>query len=172
VVDNFPKKKKFVNWKLFGLEKPDFHNLKIYSAGSILVWTLPGRQDLYLPRRRKDAKSDFRFSPVWIFICTTVRVLPFRQRLQGRLRPQVGDLRLWRLLPFRQKWAGELKTSTVMDISVFEGIFGLKSRIFITAEFILRHESSSETCLKGSTFPLISRGQWGLMGKGKGRTEF
>lgn len=30
---------------------------------------------------------------------------------------------------------------------------GLKSRIFITAEFILRHESVSETCLKGSTFP-------------------
>jgi len=41
----------------------------------------------------------------------------------------------------------------MMDISVFEGVFGLKSRIFITAEFILRHESSSETCLKGSTFP-------------------
>ncbi|MFZ6038896.1 MAG: hypothetical protein ACOYU1_11800 [Bacteroidota bacterium] len=39
-----------------------------------------------------------------------------------------------------------------MDISVFEGIFGLKSRIFITAEFSLRHESSSETCLKGRTF--------------------
>jgi len=39
-----------------------------------------------------------------------------------------------------------------MDISVFEGVFGLKSRIFITAEFILRHESSSETCLKGRTF--------------------
>jgi hypothetical protein len=29
---------------------------------------------------------------------------------------------------------------------------GLKSRIFITAEFILRHESSSETCLEGRTF--------------------
>jgi hypothetical protein len=29
----------------------------------------------------------------------------------------------------------------------------LKSRISITAEFILRHESSSKTCLKGSTFP-------------------
>jgi len=29
---------------------------------------------------------------------------------------------------------------------------GLKSRIFITAEFILRHESSPETCLKGRTF--------------------
>jgi hypothetical protein len=39
-----------------------------------------------------------------------------------------------------------------MDISVFVGVFGLKSRIFITAEFILRHESSSETCLEGSTF--------------------
>jgi hypothetical protein len=33
-----------------------------------------------------------------------------------------------------------------------KNFFGLKSRIFITAEFILRHESSSETCLKGSTF--------------------
>jgi hypothetical protein len=41
----------------------------------------------------------------------------------------------------------------MMDIFVFEGIFGLKSRIFITAEFILRHESSPETCLKGSIFP-------------------
>jgi hypothetical protein len=40
-----------------------------------------------------------------------------------------------------------------MDISVFQGVFGLKSRIFITAEFILRHESLSETCLEGSTFP-------------------
>jgi hypothetical protein len=39
-----------------------------------------------------------------------------------------------------------------MDISVFEDVFGLKSRIFITAEFILRYEASSETCLKGSTF--------------------
>jgi hypothetical protein len=55
-------------------------------------------------------------------------------------------------LPFRQKLAGELKASTAMDISVFEGVFGLKRRIFITAEFILRHESSPETCLKGSTF--------------------
>jgi hypothetical protein len=34
-----------------------------------------------------------------------------------------------------------------------KNFFGLKSRIFITAEFILRYESSSETCLKGSTFP-------------------
>jgi hypothetical protein len=33
-----------------------------------------------------------------------------------------------------------------------ENFLGLKSRIFITAEFILRHESSSETCLEGSTF--------------------
>jgi hypothetical protein len=40
-----------------------------------------------------------------------------------------------------------------MDISVFEGVFGLKSRIFITVEFILRHESLSETCLEGSIFP-------------------
>jgi hypothetical protein len=39
-----------------------------------------------------------------------------------------------------------------MDISVFEDVFGLKSRILITAEFSLRHESSSENCLKGSTF--------------------
>jgi hypothetical protein len=31
-------------------------------------------------------------------------------------------------------------------------LFGLEKPIFITAEFILRHESSSETCLKGSTF--------------------
>jgi hypothetical protein len=42
-----------------------------------------------------------------------------------------------------------------MDISVFEGVFGLKSRIFITAEFILRHESPSETCLEGRTFPSL-----------------
>jgi hypothetical protein len=47
------------------------------------------------------------------------------------LCPQVGDPWLSRLLPFRQKWAGELKASTAMDISVFEGVFGLKSRIFI-----------------------------------------
>jgi hypothetical protein len=33
-----------------------------------------------------------------------------------------------------------------------ENFLGLKSRIFITEEFILRHESPSETCLKGSTF--------------------
>jgi hypothetical protein len=39
------------------------------------------------------------------------------------------------------------------DPSFFRMFFGLKSRIFITAEFILRHESPSETCLKGSTFP-------------------
>jgi hypothetical protein len=38
------------------------------------------------------------------------------------------------------------------DTSFFRMFFGLKSRIFITAEFILRHESPSETCLKGSTF--------------------
>ncbi len=31
----------------------------------------------------------FFFLPAWIFICTTVVVLPFRQRLQGRLCPQV-----------------------------------------------------------------------------------
>ena len=55
----------------------------------------------------------------------------FRQQLQWWLFPQVGDLRLWMFLPFRQKWAGELKASTAMDISVFEGVFGLKSRIFI-----------------------------------------
>jgi len=35
---------------------------------------------------------------------------------------------------------------------VFQNVFGLKSRIFITAEFILRHESSSKTCLEGRTF--------------------
>jgi hypothetical protein len=39
-----------------------------------------------------------------------------------------------------------------MDIPVFEGVFGLKSRIFITVEFILRHESSPETCPEGSTY--------------------
>jgi len=88
------------------------------------------------------------------YLYATAIVLPFRQHMFVVSFPQVGDLRLWRLLPFRQKWAGESKTSTVMDISVFEDVFGLKSRIFITAEFILRHESSSsETCLKGSTFP-------------------
>jgi hypothetical protein len=36
-----------------------------------------------------------------------------------------------------------------------ENFLGLKSRIFITEEFILRHESPSETCLKGSTFPSL-----------------
>jgi hypothetical protein len=38
------------------------------------------------------------------------------------------------------------------DTSFFRMFFGLKSQIFITAEFILRHESPSETCLKGNTF--------------------
>jgi len=33
-----------------------------------------------------------------------------------------------------------------------ENFFGLKSRIFITAEFSLRHQSLSETCLEGRTF--------------------
>jgi hypothetical protein len=60
--------------------------------------------------------------------------------LQERLRPQVAYL-----LPFRQTLAGELKASTAMDISVFEGVFGLKSRIFITAGFILRGESAALT---------------------------
>ena len=55
----------------------------------------------------------------------------FQAAMVGTSLSAGRDLRLWRLLPFRQKWAGELKTSTVMDISVFEGVFGLKSRIFI-----------------------------------------
>ena len=96
-------------------------------------------------------KHGYRFLPAWIFICTTARVLPFRQGLLWCLRPQVvtcgyegyclsgkSEPVNWRL-PLR--W-----------ISVFEGIFGLKSRIFITAAFSLRHESSSETCPEGSTF--------------------
>jgi len=76
----------------------------------------------------------------------------FQAAMVGTSLSAGRDLWLWRLLPFRQKWAGELKAPTAMNISVFEGIFGLKSRIFITAAFSLRHESSSETCLKGSTF--------------------
>ena len=141
-----------VNWKFFGLEKPDFHNRRIYSAAWIVVRNLPGRQYIYLPRRRKDAKSAssseyhnpyaawrqrlspylkgtviwqvwsdsplkirgvppkaggvmmlmenwefkklevgilnyefsfclFFFLPVWIFVCATAVVLPFRQQL-------------------------------------------------------------------------------------------
>jgi len=34
------------------------------------------------------------------------------------LRPQVIDLRLWRLLPFRQKHANELKASTAMGFCI------------------------------------------------------
>jgi hypothetical protein len=45
-----------VNWKFFGLEKPDFHNRRIYSAAWIVVGNLPERQYFYSPRRRKDAK--------------------------------------------------------------------------------------------------------------------
>ena len=36
-------------------------------------------------------------------------------------------------------------------VFVFEDVFGLESRNFITAEFILRGGSASETCLKGRT---------------------
>jgi len=45
----------------FWLEKPNFHNLSIYSEAWILVENLPVRQNIYLPRRRKDAKLNFRF---------------------------------------------------------------------------------------------------------------
>jgi hypothetical protein len=49
-------------------------------------------------------------------------------------------------------FAFQAKVSREIEGFHCEGILGLKSRIFITAEFILRHESSPETCLKGSTF--------------------
>ena len=48
--------------------------------------------------------------------------------------------------------AFQAKISRRIESFHCEGIFGLKSRIFITAEFILRHESSSATCLEGRTF--------------------
>jgi hypothetical protein len=60
--------------------------------------------------------------------------------LSGKSKPENWKLRPWWIFLYS---------------SVFEGVFGLKSRIFITAEFILRHESPSETCLKGSTFPSL-----------------
>jgi len=54
-----------VNWKFFGLEKPNFHNRRIHSAAWIVVRNLPERQYFYLPRRHKDAKSsDYRNSSV------------------------------------------------------------------------------------------------------------
>ncbi len=74
--------------------------------------------------------SVWLFLPAQIFINAATIVLPFRQYPVVVSFPQVGDPWLSRLLPFRQKQAGELKTSIAMDISVFEGIFGLKSRIF------------------------------------------
>ena len=61
-------KSKPVNWRLrlrwiflcirgcFWLEKPNFHNRRIYSAAWIVVGNLPERQYFYLPRRLKDAK--------------------------------------------------------------------------------------------------------------------
>jgi len=107
---------------IFGLKSQIFITAEFILRHESGALTLPERQNIYSPRRRKDAKSDVRFSPAWIFICATVVVLPFRQKL-----------------------AGELKASTAMNISVFEGVFGLKSQIFITAEFILRGESAALT---------------------------
>ena len=49
-------------------------------------------QYFYSPRRRKDAKSDFRFSPLWIFVYTTAIVLPFRQRIGNELKASTAKV--------------------------------------------------------------------------------
>ena len=109
---------------IFGLKSRIFITAEFILRGESSSETcLEGRTFI----RHEDAKSDFRFSPVWIFVCATAVVLPFRQGFSCCLRPQVAYLRLWRLLPFRQKWVGELKASTAMDISVFESISAWKA---------------------------------------------
>jgi hypothetical protein len=51
------------------------------------------------------------------------------------------------VLPFRQKWAGELKTSTAMNISVFQDVFRLEKPNFHkelqVTNFELRMRSSA-----------------------------
>jgi len=81
------------------------------------------------------------FAGVDIHLYNAARVLPFRQRmfvaaLSAGRRPAVMNV-----------FAFQATMS-----SCIENFLGLKSRISITAEFILRHESSPETCLEGSTF--------------------
>jgi len=79
--------------------------------------------------------------PAKIFINAAAIVLPFRQRMF------VASLSAGRRPAVMNVFAFQATMS-----SCIENFLGLKSRIFITAEFILRHESSSETCLEGSTF--------------------
>jgi hypothetical protein len=57
-----------------------------------------------------------------------------------------------KVIAFQAKVSRRIENFDCDGYFCIRGCFGLKSRIFITAEFILRHESSSETCLKGSTF--------------------
>jgi hypothetical protein len=65
---------------IFGLKSRIFITAEFILRYESATITLPERQNIYSPRRRKNRKSDFRFSPVWIFICPTVVVLPFRQQ--------------------------------------------------------------------------------------------
>jgi hypothetical protein len=55
-IENFDCDGYFCIRGCFWLEKPNFHNRRIYSAAWIVVRNLPGRQKIYSPRRRKDAK--------------------------------------------------------------------------------------------------------------------
>ena len=58
-----------------------------------------------------------------------------------------------KVIAFQAKVSRRIENFDCDGYFCIRGCFlGLKSRIFITAEFILRHESSSETCLEGSTF--------------------
>jgi hypothetical protein len=81
------------------------------------------------------------FAGVDIHLYNATIVLPFRQRMF------VASLSAGRRPAVMNVFAFQATMS-----SCIENFLGLKSRIFITAEFILRHESSSETCLEGSTF--------------------
>jgi len=81
------------------------------------------------------------FAGVDIHLYNAVRVLPFRQRMF------VASLSAGRRPAVMNVFAFQATMSSCIENSL-----GLKSRISITAEFILRHESSPETCLEGSTF--------------------
>jgi hypothetical protein len=73
-------KRHIVFQNVSGLKSRIFITAEFILRHESAALTLPERQNIYSPRRRKDAKLDVRFSPASIFICVTAVVLPFRQQ--------------------------------------------------------------------------------------------
>ena len=115
---------------VFRLEKPNFHNRRIYSAVWIgnchPAWKA---EHLFATKAQRQEVGCSLFAGMDIHLCNCSGSA-FQAAMVETSSSAGRDLRLWRLLPFRQWWAGELKTSTAMNISVFQDVFRLEKPNF------------------------------------------